>query len=157
MKLDGSFTVARPAAQVWEALNDADVLRQAIPGCETLTPNEQGYDATVSLKIGPVRARFAGQVTIAESRAPEHLALTGEGSGGIAGFARGAATVALAPADTPAPGAGATTVSYQAEVLIGGKLAQLGSRLIASTARKLAEQFFASLNEQLSTTPETLT
>lgn len=148
MKLEGSFTVDRPATEVWAALNDPAVLGAAIPGCERIEQTADGYDAAVALKIGPVKARFSGHVTIAEALAPERLVLTGEGSGGVAGFARGSATVDLIPAP------GGTEVSYEAEVTIGGKLAQIGTRLIASTSRKLAEQFFASLNAQLSTSPE---
>lgn len=148
MILEGSFTVARPPNEVWAALNDPSVLAAAIPGCETLVRNETGYEATVVLKFGPVKARFSGQVTVAEAVAPERLVLTGEGSGGVAGFARGSATVLLHPQPS------GTAVDYTAEVSVGGKLAQIGNRLIASTARKLAEQFFASLNEHLSATRE---
>ena len=148
MNLEGAFVVARPADEVWAALNDPAVLARAIPGCETLTSTDAGYDATIVLKVGPVKARFSGQVTIAEARAPERLVLSGEGSGGVAGFARGEAGVDLLPV------AGGTEVRYTAEVAIGGKLAQLGNRLIASTARKLAEQFFDTLNATLSTQSE---
>ncbi len=148
MILEGSFTVARSAADVWAAINDAAVLGAAISGCESLTRTATGYDATVVLKIGPVKARFAGRVTIADAVEPERLVLTGEGSGGVAGFAKGGATVLLRCVP------GGTDVSYSAEVAVGGKLAQIGNRLIASTARKLAEQFFESLNDQLSATRE---
>lgn len=148
MNLEGAFVVARPAAEVWAALHDPAVLARAIPGCETLTATETGYDAVIVLKVGPVKARFSGQVTIAEARAPERLVLSGEGSGGVAGFARGEAAVDLRPVE------GGTEVCYTAEVAIGGKLAQLGNRLIASTARKLAEQFFDTLNVHLSTPTE---
>lgn len=148
MKLEGAFVVARPDHEVWAALNDPAVLARAIPGCETLTATEQGYEATILLKVGPVKARFSGQVTLAEVAAPRLLRLLGEGSGGVAGFARGEARVDLVPV-----GQG-TEVRYTAEVGIGGKLAQLGTRLIASTSRKLAEQFFASLDAQLSAPSE---
>jgi uncharacterized protein len=148
MNLEGAFVVARPAAEVWAALNDPAVLAGAIPGCESLTATATGYDATIQLKVGPVKARFSGQVKIAAARAPERLVLTGEGSGGVAGFARGEAGVDLRAVE------GGTEVRYTAEVAIGGKLAQLGNRLIASTARKLAEQFFATLNATLSTESE---
>lgn len=151
MNLEGSFTVDCPVSEVWAALHDPAVLGEAIPGCERLEQTEGGYDATVALKIGPVKARFSGQVTITEAQAPERLVLTGEGSGGVAGFARGSATVLITPVPDGAE------VSYAAEVVIGGKLAQIGTRLIASSSRKLAEQFFASLNAQLSSSPEDLT
>lgn len=148
MKLEGSFVVTCPPAKVWLAINDPDVLAQAIPGCDRLVPDTNGYDATVVMKVGPVKARFSGRVTITEALAPERLVLAGEGSGGVAGFAKGEARVNL----TPVPEG--TEVAYAAEVAVGGKLAQIGSRLIASTARKLAQQFFESLNRQLAETEE---
>ena len=143
MELTGAFNVGRPRDEVWAALNDAATLRDVIPGCKTLEAEGNGYDATVQLKIGPVKARFSGRVTIAEAVPGEKLVLTGEGNGGVAGFAKGGATVLLA--DT---GQG-TEVTYTAEVAIRGKLAQLGSRLVASTSKKLATQFFDRLNEIL--------
>jgi len=143
MELTGAFTVDRPRDEVWDALNDVDTLRDAIPGCQTLEAEGDGYDATIQLKIGPVKARFSGRVTIAEAVPGQKLGLTGEGSGGIAGFAKGGATVLLND-----KGHG-TEVSYTAEVAIGGKLAQLGSRLVTSTSKKLATQFFDRLNEIL--------
>ena len=151
MELQGTFTVARPRGQVWAALNDPDVLRGAIPGCETLVLNGNGYDAKVALKIGPVKAHFSGRITIVETVAEVSLVLAGEGNGGVAGFAKGGATVILADCDE------GTEVSYLAEVAIGGKLAQLGSRLIASTSRKLAGEFFERLNETLSQIAEPTT
>lgn len=143
MELTGAFTVERPKDEVWAALNDADTLRGAIPGCQTLIAQGDGYDATVQLKFGPVKARFSGRVTIAEAVCAQKLVLAGEGNGGVAGFAKGGATVLLAD-----KGMG-TVVSYTADVAIGGKLAQLGSRLVASTSKKLATQFFDRLNEIL--------
>lgn len=143
MELKNEFTVEKPRSEVWAALNDAEVLRDAIPGCQTLVAQGDGYDATVQFKIGPVKARFSGRVTIIEAVTDEKLVLAGEGNGGVAGFAKGGATVLLT--DT---GAG-TQVSYIAEVAIGGKLAQLGSRLVASTSKKLATQFFDRLNKVL--------
>jgi uncharacterized protein len=147
MKLEGTFFVARPRSDVWEVLNDPDVLRDAIPGCSALEATDNGYDATASLKVGPVKAKFSGTVKIIESKAPEVLCLSGEGNGGIAGFAKGEARIELSETDD------GTEVSYVAEVLVGGKLAQIGNRLIASTSRKLAEQFFARLNEMMSGEP----
>lgn len=151
MELQGTFTVARPRSQVWAALNDPDVLRGAIPGCDTLVLTGNGYDARVALKIGPVKAHFSGRITIAETVPEDRLVLTGEGNGGVAGFAKGGATVTLADL-----GEG-TEVTYLAEVAIGGKLAQLGSRLIESTSRKLAAEFFDRLNETLSRIAEPTT
>ncbi|EAQ13605.1 hypothetical protein BD830_103480 [Maritimibacter alkaliphilus HTCC2654] len=144
MKLEGTFTVDRPRDEVWQVLNDAEVLRDAIPGCTALEPTDDGYEATVQLKVGPVKAKFSGTVTIKEATAPDLLVLAGEGNGGVAGFAKGEARVVLL--DAP----GGTEVAYEAEVSIGGKLAQLGSRLIASTSRKLADHFFTRLNEIMS-------
>lgn len=143
MELSGNFTVNRPRAEVWAALNDAEVLRDAIPGCESLDVSEGGYDGKIVLKIGPIKASFSGRVNIADAVENERLALTGEGNGGIAGFAKGGATVTLT--DTPE----GTEVVYSADVSIGGKLAQLGNRLIGSTARQLAGKFFDRLNETL--------
>lgn len=148
MELLGTFTVERPRDEVWAALNDPEVLRDAIPGCEALVADGDGYQATVALKIGPVKARFSGRVAIEEAVAGERLVLSGEGNGGVAGFAKGAATVTLA--DTHA----GTEVNYVSNVAVGGKFAQLGSRLISSTSRKLAEQFFDRLNQTLSPTVE---
>lgn len=149
MELTGAFTVDRPRDEVWEALNDPEVLHDAIPGCQSLVAEGDGYDATVALKIGPVKARFTGRVTIVEAVPGQKLVLAGEGSGGVAGFAKGGATVLLAD-----DGAG-TEVSYVAEVAIGGKLAQLGSRLVASTSKKLATRFFDRLDEILAQQEET--
>lgn len=144
MELQGTFTVARPRSEVWAALNDPEVLRDSIPGCETLVANGTGYEAIVALKIGPVKARFAGRVTIEASVPEDRLVLSGEGNGGVAGFAKGSATVTLADMEM------GTEVRYLSTVAVGGKFAQLGSRLIASTSRKLAEQFFDRLNQTLS-------
>jgi carbon monoxide dehydrogenase subunit G len=127
---------------VWEALNNPDVLRQCIPGCQSLemsAPNEM--TATVVLRVGPVKATFGGKVTLSDLDPPSSYRISGEGSGGIAGFAKGGAAVKLSE-----DGPDATILSYQVDAQIGGKLAQLGGRLIDSTARKLAGQFFASFS-----------
>jgi uncharacterized protein len=138
MDMTGEYVVAAPRQKVWEALNDPDVLKQCIPGCETiekLSPTEM--TATVRAKVGPVSARFGGKVTLSDLDPPNGYRISGEGTGGPAGFAKGGATVKLADEG------GATKLSYIVEANIGGKLAQIGSRLIDATARQMAEQFFA--------------
>src|SRR5918997_793845 len=143
MELRGEYRIAAPRAQVWASLNDAAVLRECIPGCESLegSPGE-GFSARVTTKIGPVKATFTGAVTLSNVNAPESYTISGEGKGGVAGFAKGGADVHLAQ-----DGDG-TVLTYVANAQVGGKLAQLGSRLIDSTAKKLADQFFACFAER---------
>lgn len=139
MDMTGEFRIPAPRQKVWEALNDPDVLKQSIPGCEEiekLSPTE--LQAKVTAKVGPVRARFGGKVVLSDLDPPNGYKITGEGSGGPAGFAKGGATVRLAD-DT-----GGTRLSYTVEAHVGGKLAQIGSRLIDATARKMADEFFAN-------------
>lgn len=137
MDLTGNRLIAAPRATVWERLNDAETLRACIPGCTELTGSpEEGFEATVVQKVGPVKATFRGKVTLSDVVAGESYTISGEGSGGVAGFAKGAAKVALADA-----GAG-TDLSYAVQANVGGKIAQLGSRLIDGFARKMADQFF---------------
>jgi carbon monoxide dehydrogenase subunit G len=122
---------------VWAALNDPDILRQAIPGCEELNKlSDTELEGAARAKIGPVSARFKGKVTLSELNPPESYVLTGEGSGGAAGFAKGEAKVVLT-ADGDA-----TTLRYTVKATIGGKLAQLGQRLIDGAAKKMADEFF---------------
>jgi hypothetical protein len=143
MVFEGEERIEAPRQVVWDALNDVGLLRDCIPGCEELTERpDGGIDALVVLKVGPVKAKFRGDITIAVSEAPSHYGLAGEGKGGAAGFAKGGADIHLQEA-----GADRTLMSYRAEVVIGGKLAQLGSRLIRGTADKLTKQFFARFNE----------
>lgn len=128
---------------VWEMLNDPSVLRECIPGCESLEATEQNvFTATIQVKVGPVRARFSGAVELTDLNPPESYALTGEGKGGIAGFANGRADIKL---DEHPEG---TLLTYKVQVQIGGKLAQLGNRMIDSTSRKLAAQFFECFAEK---------
>jgi len=138
MEMNDSVTIPAARETVWQALNDPDVLRQCIPGCEELTqdsPTEMA--AKVTLKVGPVKAKFAGEVTLSEINAPEGYVLSGEGKGGVAGFAKGSASVRLEEV-TPTE----TVLHYDAKADVGGKIAQLGSRLLDSTAKKLAKKFF---------------
>ncbi|RWX76815.1 carbon monoxide dehydrogenase [Neorhizobium lilium] len=142
MDMEGEERIAAPRAVVWQALNDADILRQCIPGCQSLewtSPTELA--AAVKLKIGPVSASFSGAVTLSDVVAPESYTITGEGKGGIAGFAKGGAQVTLLDEGPE------TLLRYTAQAQVGGKLAQLGSRLIGSSSQKLATQFFADFNK----------
>lgn len=144
MNLDGEFHIDAPRETVWRALNSTDVLRICIPGCEELERlSETELKAIVVMKIGPVKVRFNGQVRLENLRPPESYDILGEGQGGVAGFARGGANVQLKEAD------GGTILTYQAKAEVGGKIAQLGSRLIKSTAAKLAKKFFAKFSEML--------
>ena len=139
MELSDEIVINAPKDQVYAALNDPEVLRQCIPGCEELIKHsDTELEAKVVLKVGPVKARFSGDVQLDTTGAPDAFSLTGQGNGGAAGHARGGADVTLtADGDT-------TILRYQAKAEIGGKLAQLGSRLIQGTAKKLAGTFFAS-------------
>lgn len=145
MDMSGEHQIAVPREQVWQALNDPEVLKLCIPGCDSLegTP-EEGFRATVTQRIGPVKARFSGKVRLEDVDAPNGYTIQGEGEGGVAGFAKGGAKVSLADGEN-----GGTVLSYTVNAQIGGKLAQLGSRLIDSTARKLANKFFDNFEAHL--------
>ncbi|WP_417679759.1 SRPBCC family protein [Roseibium sp.] len=148
MKMSESQRIEAPRQTVWEALNDADVLKASIPGCEELTKHsDTEMEAKVKLKVGPVKATFGGKVTLEDLNPPESYRIVGEGSGGVAGFAKGGATVRLEE-----DGPDATILHYDVDAQIGGKLAQLGSRLIDSTARRLAGEFFKTFGEQVAPT-----
>lgn len=137
MELNDEIIINAPMSRVYEALNDPEILQQCIPGCEELVKHsDTELEAKVVLKVGPVKARFGGNVELDTSGAPNAFSLTGQGNGGAAGYAKGGAQVTLEEVD------GVTTLSYTARAEIGGKLAQLGSRLIQSTAKKLAAKFF---------------
>jgi carbon monoxide dehydrogenase subunit G len=142
MQMNDSQRIPASREKVWTALNDPEILKQCIPGCQSLqqtAPNEM--TATVVFKVGPVKATFGGKVTLSDLDPPGGYRISGEGSGGAAGFAKGA-TVKLVE-----EGPDVTILSYEVDAQIGGKLAQLGSRLIDSTAKKLAGQFFESFGE----------
>jgi uncharacterized protein len=144
MELAQSRTIAAPPDAVWQALNDPVVLQQCIPGCESLERvSDHEWRARVALRIGPVQARFNGQVQLADLVPPTAYTLRFDGQGGAAGFASGEARVTLTPSG------GATTLAYEARAKVGGKLAQLGSRLIDGVAAKLADDFFNRLAERL--------
>lgn len=151
MELTGTYSLPLPPEAVWAALFDRDILARAIPGCEELEQtSDTSFTATVKLKIGPVSARFKGDVELSDIEAPNSCTLSGKGSGGVAGFAKGAARVTLEP-----EGEG-TRLSYTAEAAIGGKLASLGGRLIRSSAQKLSEQFFSTFTAILTGAEEAL-
>lgn len=144
MELADEITINAPRDKVYAALNDPEILRLSIPGCEELIKHSDSeMEARIVLKIGPVKARFSGNVTLDTSAAPDGFSLSGQGNGGAAGHARGGADVTLEEAD------GVTTLRYTAKAEIGGKLAQLGSRLIQSTARKLAAAFFTNFQKAI--------
>lgn len=140
LEMSGSYDIALPREKVWAALNDPAVLKGCIPGCEELeqvSPTE--LKALVVAKIGPVKAKFRGTVVLSELDPPNGYRIGGEGEGGVAGFAKGGAVVRLVEVET------GTRLDYTAEAQIGGKLAQLGQRLVAGTAKKLADDFFRNL------------
>ena len=142
MELSDEIEISVPMQTVYDALNNVDILKKCIPGCEELVKiSDDQLEAKVVLKVGPVKARFSGQVTLDASAGPENFSLSGKGNGGAAGFAKGGADVTLLQKGD------ITVLSYTAHAEIGGKLAQLGSRLIQSTAKKLATKFFKSFSE----------
>ena len=142
MELSDEIEINVPMQTVYDALNNVDILKKCIPGCEELVrKSDEQLEAKVVLKVGPVKARFSGQVTLDASGGPEKFSLSGQGNGGAAGFAKGGADVTLSKKGN------ATVLSYKAKAEIGGKLAQLGSRLIQGTAKKLATKFFKSFSE----------
>jgi carbon monoxide dehydrogenase subunit G len=156
MELAGTVEIAAPRAALWAALNDPDVLARCIDGVERLTRSEGDvptFDGEMNAKVGPVRARFAGTVRLEDIVAPERYRLVGEGKGGVAGFAKGSADVALAEL-----GPVLTRLDYVVKAQVGGKLAQLGARLIEGTARQYAEGFFGKLKAEVegpASAPET--
>jgi len=138
MQITGSFTVPAPRRRVWEGLNDPEVLRQCIPGCEELARvSDTEFAGKVVSKIGPVKATFGGRVTLSDLDPPNGYTIQGEGKGGVAGFARGAAKVKLSD-----DGSG-TKLDYSVEASVGGKLAQIGGRLVEAAANQTAQEFFA--------------
>jgi carbon monoxide dehydrogenase subunit G len=148
MNLSGSRIIAADRAAVWAALNDPDVLKACIPGCQAMQgAPETGYEATVVQKVGPVKATFKGAVTLSNVVAPASCTITGEGKGGAAGFAKGSADLRLADAG------GGTELNYDVEASVGGKLAQIGSRIIDGFARKMADQFFERFQQAVEAPP----
>lgn len=149
MELSGSRIIKATRAEVWAHLNDPETLKACIPGCEELTGTPQdGFAAVVKQKVGPVKATFKGDVTLSDIVENESYTIGGQGSGGVAGFAKGSANVTLADVE------GGTELTYTVDAKVGGKIAQLGSRLISGFARKMADKFFESFQETVEGTAQ---
>jgi uncharacterized protein len=145
MELTGERLIPADVARTWSALNDPDTLKACIPGCESLTrTGDNSFESVMAVKIGPVNARFKGKVNLTNVQPPTAYTLNFDGQGGGAGFGKGSADVALSPEGD------ATRLRFNAKAQVGGKMAQVGSRLIDATAQKLAEQFFSAFEAQLS-------
>ncbi len=143
--MTGEVDLPADRETVWAKLNDPDVLKASIPGCQELEKtSDTSFAAVVALKIGPVKATFRGKVNLTDLKPPEGYRIAGEGDGGVAGFAKGGADVALSPSET------GTKLAYNVDAQIGGKLAQLGGRLINGVAKKLADEFFANFARAVS-------
>jgi len=137
MDMTGEVRLPAPREMVWRALNDPEILKQSIPGCEEIQKlSDTEMTARIAAKVGPVSARFSGKVTLSDLDPPNGYTISGEGQGGVAGFAKGGAQVSLKD------DSGGTMLAYKVQVQVGGKLAQIGSRLIDATARKMADEFF---------------
>jgi uncharacterized protein len=145
MDMTGERRIPAPRSMVWDALNDPAILKTCIPGCERLEAvSEHDMEATAAMRIGPIAARFNGKVHLSDIVPASAYTITGEGQGGVAGFAKGGAKVNLAD-----DGPGATVLTYAVQAQVGGKMAQLGARLIDSTAKSLADQFFNNFTREL--------
>jgi uncharacterized protein len=148
MELFGEYRISASRETVWLALNDPDILKQCIPGCESVEKlSDTEFKANIVLAIGPVKAKFAGKGVLSDFDPPNSYKITGEGSGGIAGFGKGTADVKLVQEGNE------TLLRYSASAQVGGKIAQLGSRLVDATCRKLAEQFFGKFASAVSSAP----
>lgn len=145
MEMTGEQVIPQSQDITWKALNDTDVLKDCIPGCESIEQTgDNEYALVMTARVGPVSAKFKGKMTLTDVVAPESYRLAFEGQGGVAGFAKGEATVHLSPLDN------ATKLSYTAKAMIGGKLAQVGSRLVDGVAKKIAGDFFSAFNAKVS-------
>ena len=148
MEMTGEHLIPVPQQRVWDALNDPETLKACIPGCETIEKvSDTEFKVALTAAVGPVKAKFNGKLLLADLNPPNSYALSFEGSGGAAGFGKGGATVVLTPADT------GTKLVYAAKATVGGKLAQVGSRLIDGVAAKMASDFFNRFNERLAPAP----
>jgi carbon monoxide dehydrogenase subunit G len=142
MDLTGEYRINAAREKVWEALNDPEILKQCIDGCEELNKDsDTQFSAKVTMKIGPVKAKFAGKVTLSDINPPEGYTISGEGQGGVAGFAKGGADVKLAEDGDE------TILTYNAKAEVGGKLASVGSRLVEGVAKKTADDFFGKFSK----------
>jgi carbon monoxide dehydrogenase subunit G len=144
MEMSGEQRIPASQDETWKALNDPQVLKACIPGCESITlVNENEYNVAMTARVGPVSAKFRGRLQLSDIKPPTSYSLTFEGQGGAAGFAKGAAQVKLVPE------AGATRLIYDVKANVGGKLAQIGSRLIDAAAKKQADEFFQNFNNRM--------
>jgi uncharacterized protein len=144
MDMTGEYRIPAPREQVWAALNDPAKLKASLPGCQSLEKvSDREFAATVVAKVGPVQAKFNGNVTLSNLNPPESYTISGEGKGGAAGFAKGGADVRLVEEGE------VTVLTYTAKADVGGKLAQLGSRLIDGTAKKMADEFFNNFSREV--------
>jgi len=144
MEMTGEQLIAVPQAEVWRALNDPEVLKACIPGCEAIDKvSDNEYRVAMTASVGPVKAKFAGKLTLSDLQPPNSYSLSFEGSGGAAGFGKGGAHVSLKPEGA------ATRLAYTAKASVGGKLAQVGSRLIDGVAKKMADDFFVAFNRKV--------
>jgi carbon monoxide dehydrogenase subunit G len=146
MDISGEFTIPAPRERVWVALNDPQVLKRCIPGCDELEQTAEGrFEAKMSTKIGPVKARFNTDIELSNVNPPESYTISGQGKGGPAGFGKGSADVTLEAQGEQ------TILRYTAALQVGGKLAQIGSRLVGGSARKIANDFFSRFTAELTT------
>ena len=144
MEMTGEQLIAVPQAEVWRALNDPEILKACIPGCEAIDKtSDNEYRVAMTAAVGPVKAKFSGKLVLSDLQPPNSYSLSFEGSGGAAGFGKGGAHVSLRP-----DGSG-TRLSYTAKASVGGKLAQVGSRLIDGVAKKMADDFFTAFNRKV--------
>ncbi len=144
MEMSGQKLIPETRETVWKALNDPEILRKCVPGCQTLNKtSETEMEATASMKVGPVSAKFGGKISLSELNPPVSYRITGEGQGGVAGFAKGSAFISLDEVE------GGTMLNYSVDAQVGGKLAQLGGRLIDATARKMSEAFFENFASEI--------
>lgn len=147
MDMTGEYTIPAPREKVWEALNDPEILKASVPGCESLEKvSDTEFTATVTAKVGPVRAKFNGNVILTDVNPPNGYTISGEGQGGAAGFGKGGAKVTLTDKN------GETILSYEANASVGGKMAQIGSRVVEGVAKKMADDFFSTFVQQVSPT-----
>jgi hypothetical protein len=144
MEMTGEQLIPASQADTWKALNDTEFLKACITGCESIEPaGENAYTVLMTARVGPVSAKFKGKLALNDIKPPDSYSIAFEGQGGVAGFAKGGAQVQLAPAD------GGTKLTYTAKANVGGKLAQIGSRLVDAAAQKVANDFFAAFNAKL--------
>jgi carbon monoxide dehydrogenase subunit G len=146
MEMTGEQLIPASQDETWAALNDPEVLKSCVPGCEAIEPvSDREFTVLMTARVGPVAAKFRGKLALSEVKPPHSYSLAFEGQGGVAGFAKGTASVRLA-----ARGEAETLLTYQARANVGGKLAQVGSRLVDAAAQKVAGDFFAAFNERMS-------